>query len=389
MSARSHFAAPLLLIVVVALILYVSLYPFRFAADGPSIAAAFDALTWARAGRREMFNNLLLYLPLGFCLALLVEPRFGRVAAFIAGTAAGAFMSLAMEITQASIPMRVPSYTDLALNTTGALAGAMIGSAWHVLGSRMTPRGNPLTRSRAVPITIVVLWLATRLWPLLPDASLSQLKAAVRPLFRPEFAWSEFVAFFVGWLIVAQAVFHLARRQRGVDAFLIVIATVLVGRTITAGNVLVPAELAAIVALLPALVLLNRLEDKARSAIAAAALGVWLAVLAVPQFVSGAAGVSVDVPTLEEFFLREPPPPVQLAGKGFSYVAFGWLLTGAGLFPHVAAGVTVVFVLLLCMLQAGAARPVYGWIDLVIAIVAAVMVARWTPRSAVAAARGC
>jgi glycopeptide antibiotics resistance protein len=387
MAARSHFAAPLLLIVVVALILYVSLYPFRFVADGPSIAAALDELTWARAGRREMYNNLLLYLPLGFCLALLVEPRFGRVAAFLAGTAGGAFMSLAMEITQASIPTRVPSYSDLALNTTGALAGAVIGSAWHVLGSRMTPRGNPLAHSRAVPITIVALWLVTRLWPLLPDVSLSQIKAAVRPLFRPEFAWTELVAFFIGWLVVAQAVFHLARRQRFVDAFLMVIAAVLVGRTVTAGNALVAAELAAIAALLPMLVLLNRLEDKARSTIAAAALGAWLAALAVPQFLSGAAGVSVGVPTLEEFFLREPPPPVQLAGKGFSYVAFGWLLAGAGLFPHVAAGVTVVIVLLLCMLQAGAAQPVYGWIDLVIAVVAAIIVARWTPRGAVVAAR--
>jgi VanZ family protein len=387
MAARSHFAAPLLLIVVVALILYVSLYPFRFDAGGPSIAVALDQLTWARAGRREMFNNVLLYLPLGFCLALLVEPRFGRIAALVAGTLGGAFMSLAMEVTQASIPMRVPSWSDLSLNAAGALAGAVIGSAWHVLGSRMAPRDNPLARSRAVPLAIVVLWLATRLWPLLPDASLSQLKSAVRPLFRPQVEWTELVAFFVGWLVVAQAVFHLARRQRGVDALLVVIAAVLVGRTVTEGNALVPAELAAIAVLLPALVLLNRLEDKARSAVVVAALGTWLVAHAVPQFLSGASGVSVDVPTLEEFFLREPPPPVQLAGKGFSYVAFGWLLVGAGIFPHVAAGVTVVCVLLLCMLQAGAAQPVYGWIDFVIGIVAAIMVARWTPRGGMVAGR--
>ena len=34
MAGRSHFAAPVLLVAVVGLILYVSLYPFRFAADG-------------------------------------------------------------------------------------------------------------------------------------------------------------------------------------------------------------------------------------------------------------------------------------------------------------------------------------------------------------------
>jgi hypothetical protein len=32
MARRSHFAAPLLLAVFIALILYVSLYPFRFSA---------------------------------------------------------------------------------------------------------------------------------------------------------------------------------------------------------------------------------------------------------------------------------------------------------------------------------------------------------------------
>lgn len=387
MAARSHFAAPLLLIVVIALILNASLYPFSFNADGPSFGAALEQLSWARASRREMFNNVLLYLPLGFCLALLIEPWLGRIAAFAAGTAVGALLSLTMEITQTLIPTRVPSYTDLALNTAGALVGAIIGSAWNVLRSRMAPGGNPLARSRAVPLTIVLLWLVMRLWPLLPDATLAQLKGAVRPLFRPQVASAEFVALFVGWLIVAQAVFHLARKQRGVDAFLVVIAAVLIGRTITEGNALVPAELAAIGVVLPALVLLSRFDDKRRSALAAAMLGTWLAAHAVvPQWFNGASRVSIDVPVLEELFQRQQVPLVQVAGKGFSYLAFGWLLVGAGVFPHVAAGVTVVFVLLMCMLQAGATSPVYGWIDLVIAVVAAIIVARWMPRAALAAA---
>jgi hypothetical protein len=387
MSTRSHFAAPLLLIVVVALILNASLYPFRFEADWGSIVGALGQLTWARAGRREMFNNVLLYLPLGFCVALLVEPRIGRFAAIAVGTAGGAMLSLAMELAQTLIPTRVPSYTDLALNSAGALLGVIIGSAWQVLGSRMTPRGNPAAQSRVVPLLIIVLWLVTRLWPLLPDATLSQLKSAVRPLFRPKLASAEFAALFVGWLVVAQAVFHLVRRQRGVDAFLVVIAAVLVGRTITGGNALVPAELAAICVLLPALVLLSRLEDRRRSALAAVMLGIWLAAHAVTHLFNGAGRMTVDMHTPEEFFQGAQLLPVQIAGRGFSYLAFGWLLASAGVFPHVAAGVTVVLVLLLCLLQVGATEPAYGWIDLVIAIVAAVLVARWTPRSTAAAVR--
>lgn len=380
MASRSHFAAPLLLAAVVALILYVSLYPFRFHAEAPAVLETLRHMTWARAGRSDLLNNVLLYVPLGFWLVLVLEPRLGRLWGVLLGTAGGVLLSLAMEVTQASISPRVPSLTDLSLNAAGALIGAVGGSVWHALGARMTPRGNPIGRSGAVALTVLVLWLLARLWPLWPDASLGQIKRAVRPLFTPSASWAELAAYVVGWLVVAQAVFHLAQRQRSVDAFLLVIAVVLVGRTLTAGNTLVFAELAAIAVVLPVLVLLSRVEDRGRSALLAAVLGTWLAAVALMPAMHGTPAVSLELPGVAEFLNRNPPPPAQLAGKGFSYVALAWLLTGTGLLPHVAAGVTVLLVLLLCLLQVGAVAPSYGWIDLVIAVIAGLMVARWMPR---------
>ncbi len=377
MASRSHFAAPLLLAVVVALIVYVSLYPFRFAADGPSMFEALGRLTWARAGRSEMLNNVLLYLPFGFCVALLIEPRFGRVPGLVVATLAGALLSLGMELLQASVDIRVSSLKDLSLNSLGAFAGAVMGSTWHALGARMAPQSTPQGRSRAVVITILVLWFLARLWPLLPDIGLRQLKSAVRPLFQPQIDPAELVTFFVGWLVVAQAVFHLTRRQRAVDTFLIVIAVVLVGRTITTGNTLVTAELAAIALLLPVLVALNRLPDGARSMLIAGLLGTWLAWTAVQPALGQPGPVSVDVPALADFLGRNPPPPAHLAVKGFSYVALAWLLAVAGLVPHVASGVMFLFVLILSMLQLGAAAPAFGWVDVGIAAIGGVLVMRW------------
>ena len=382
MAGRTHFAAPLLLLVVVALILYVSLWPFRLQAESPAVLDTLRALSWARASRADMFNNLLLYLPLGFCLVLVLEPRFGRLAAIVAALVTGALLSLTIEIAQASIASRVPSLTDLSLNAAGALAGAVAGTVWHALGARMTPRGNPIGRSGAVALSVLVLWLIARLWPLWPDASLRQVKRAVRPLFTPELGWTDLAGFFVGWLVVAQAVFHLARRQRSVDALLVVIAVVLVGRTFTQGNALVFAEIAAIALLLPVLVVLSRIEDRGRSVLIAAALGTWLAGVAVLPALQGTRDVAVELPAFAEFFGRSPPP-AQLAGKGFSYLALAWLLCGAGLLPHVAAGVTVLLVLLLALLQVGAALPAYGWIDLVVAVIAGLVVVRWMPRGAI------
>jgi VanZ family protein len=377
---RTHFAAPLLLGVVVGLILYVSLYPFRFAADGPAVLEVLRSLTWARASRSDMFNNVLLYLPLGFCTALLVVPRFGRSAALAAGLAAGALLSLAMEVAQASIAIRVPSLTDLSLNAAGSLAGAAGGTAWHALGARMTPRANPRGRAAAVATAVVVLWLLARLWPLVPDASLRQLKRAVRPLLSPPLAWPEVAAFFVGWLVVAQAVTHVVRRERSVDALLVTIAVVLVGRAFTAGATLEFAELLALMLLLPALVLLSRLEDRTRSGLVAALLVAWLAAVALAPMLGGAERLAIELPSLSEFLDRAAPAPQDLAGKAFCYLALAWLMAGAGLYPHVAAGFTVLLVLVLGMLQAGTAAPSYGWADLALAAVAGVVVARWAPR---------
>ena len=379
MASRSHYAAPLLLAVFVGLIVYVSLFPFRFDPHGPTMLQAVRLLTWVRAGRMEMFSNVLLYAPLGFCAMLLIEGRLSRVAALVVTTLLGSALSCSMELLQASVPSRVTSLSDLSLNTLGTLIGAVLGSAWNVFGARMAPQSGARGRSGAVVLTILVLWLVARLGPLIPDPGLRQLKRAVRPLFSPKLELAELLAYTLGWLVVAQAVFALARKQRAVDLFLIVIATVLVGRTFTAGNTLVTAEVAGIALLLPVLVVLNRLEDGARAALVAVTLAGWLAWIALGPLLAGSAHVVTDLPAFSEFIARNPPPAPQLAGKGFSYVALGWLLASAGLVPHVAAGIMFLFVLLLTLVQLGASAPAFGWVDVLIALGAAYVVARWMP----------
>lgn len=381
MASRTHFAAPLLLAVVTGLIVYVSLYPFRFAAQGPTLLEALQTISWQRAGRGDIFNNLLLYAPFGFCATLVLEPRWGRAGGIVGAVLLGASLSLGLELWQASIPLRVSSLRDLTLNATGAFAGALTGSLFHAVTSRIAPENPTGARSAFVAMSIVVLWLLERLWPLLPDPGLGQLKRAVRPLLNPHVEWAALVAFFVGWLVVAQAVFHIGKRQRAVDVFLVVIAVVLIGRVFVAGSTLDAAELAAITLLLPALVLLSKLEDGLRSTLIALVLGSWLAWIAVRPLLAGSGGVMTTLPDVGEMLLRNVPPPPLLANKAFSYVSLGWLLAGAGVVAHVAAGITILFVLLLTLLQLGAAAPAYGWVDLVIAGLAGWIVVRWMPRS--------
>jgi glycopeptide antibiotics resistance protein len=381
MAGRStHFAAPLLLAVVTGLIVYVSLYPFRFVVDGPALADALRSLGWARAGRGDMFNNVLLYVPFGFCVALLIEPRRGRVTGVVVGTLLGAMLSLGLELLQASVAIRVSSLRDLSLNAAGSLIGTVLGTVFHAVGSRVSPQGTPRSRSAFVAMSILVLWLIERLWPLLPDPGLGQLKRAVRPLLTPHIDWMSLAGFLVGWLVVTQVVFSLVRRQRAMDVLLIVIAIVLVGRTFVAGSTLDVAEIAAIALLLPLLVPFSRLDDGTRSTIVAVLLGVGLAWTPVRILLDGSIPSSAGLPELREVLLRNVPPPPLLANKSFSYLSLGWLLAGAGILPYVAAGMTILFVLLLTMLQLGVSSPAYGWVDLLIACLAGWIVARWIPR---------
>ena len=187
--------------------------------------------------------------------------------------------------------------------------------------------------------------------------------------------------FFVGWLVVTQVVFSLVRRQRAMDVLLIVIAIALLGRTLVAGSTLEVAEIAAIALLLPLLVPFSRLDDGPRSMIVAVLLGIGLAWASVRMLLDGAAASAAGTPGLREMLLRNVPPPPLLANKSFSYLALGWLLTGAGIVPHVAAGMMVLFVLLLTMLQLGVSSPAYGWVDLLLACLAGWVVARWMPRN--------
>jgi len=127
------------------------------------------------------------------------------------------------------------------------------------------------------------------------------------------------------------------------------------------------------------LVPLSRLTDRTRCAWLAVLLIGWLVWIATAPVVRGDATFSWTHAALEHFIRQPPPAPQQIIGKAFNYLALGWLLVGAGLLPHIAAGLALVVVVGLCVLEPVAAPSAYGWADLAIALLASIMVARWMP----------
>jgi len=131
------------------LIVYASLYPFTgWHHQG---IAAWEFL-WSPLPRYwtgfDVTANVAGYAPLGFLLALVfARPEAaGRAPAnwlpILAASLTGALVSLTMEALQTFLPSRVPSNVDLALNTAGTLAGALLAVVldragvlrrWHLL----------------------------------------------------------------------------------------------------------------------------------------------------------------------------------------------------------------------------------------------------------------
>ncbi|HEY2842995.1 MAG TPA: VanZ family protein [Bryobacteraceae bacterium] len=135
-----------------AVILYLSLYPWRFIPQSPGRTLVWVPLT-GRFLILDAFLNLVFYVPLG--AAAFLSLRRGWFA-FLAAAALGTFVSFAVESLQLSIPNRVGNLLDLLANSAGAVLGAAIAFivTGHPIASRLA-RFQPRT---------LLLWGLWAIW---------------------------------------------------------------------------------------------------------------------------------------------------------------------------------------------------------------------------------
>ena len=349
-----------LLLVVLALIVYGSLYPFNFKPDAVEggVLEALRQLSWARAGRGDRISNVLLYLPLGFCLFLWLELRWRRAPSMIAATVLGTLLSLAIEIAQVYISARVPSLTDVTLNAFGTLLGVTAGLAWGGLTRLMHLPGRaerPLRDPGAV--LLLGLWLAWRFAPFVPQFDLVKLKAALQPLFSPQFDPVVVFSYLTFWLVVNQAVAAVVSRPRRLEALLLVIATVLVGRLLVANQTFLPGELLALLLLLPMLLVMHRLRPRPRRAVLVFAVIVVLLIDGLAPFDFAPPMSRVDLWPFLGWVEIGLPAAIQLIdwsevfGKLFLYGALLWVIKERGASIGIAVVALTATVLAIEVLQ--------------------------------------
>lgn len=195
---RSHRLS-LFLLGYVLLVLYGSLHPFHWR-DAAEWTPAFLAAPLPQfITRTDLATNLLVYLPLGYALALYLSR--GRLRHMIALSALACLgYSLALESAQVLLPGRNASTLDIALNGLGAWLGAVLSrrhGQWMAWLNRVRGwRGHWFRASPATSLGLflLALWVLAQ-FSLVPFPGMGWLPPYLRPLdaglaiARPNWPW--------------------------------------------------------------------------------------------------------------------------------------------------------------------------------------------------------
>ena len=180
-TADSRWSTRILLLSLAG-ILFLTLYPFRFDLSRPLLAnrLLFVLEGWGKdSGSFDIFLNVLLFVPFGFGLAgKFREQGKPRLATLGLALTAGVLLSYTIESLQIYIPSRDSGWGDVFTNSSGSLAGCLLlilygAPILRFLSACEAALDSLLTLRRAVVILSLyfALWIALSV-PLQKDTRL-------------------------------------------------------------------------------------------------------------------------------------------------------------------------------------------------------------------------
>lgn len=287
-----------ILAIVVALILYGSLYPWQFYArhylHNPlwillhSYPSAIDRyVLW------DVAVNITLYVPLGIFAYLAVSARASRAARILAPLALALVLSASIEMIQLFDASRFCSLSDVASNVTGAAVGIAAGAFYRARLLRFLAAQDAASLLRpSGALLLLACWLGYQVFPLFPVWGRTNLLHRIAALKASPLSPVDALVVFAEWLAVACLLESLRKHKVGAPLALLLL--------------LVPARL----------ILRGRILDWSDILGAAAAYAAWLCLprlwvrRAAPVLLSGA------------LILAELSPFHFLGAQPFSWVPF-------------------------------------------------------------------
>jgi VanZ family protein len=199
-----------LLLLVIALIVYGSLYPWEFDFHRHVNAVWLVLHNWPAALNRWVLRdtalNVLLYMPLGALAFLaMARRRHSRATMVLAAAALGMVLSVSMELLQAYDAQRDAGPMDVVTNTTGAAAGALLALASQPALESLIQRGT--RRSAMAAAVLAVGWASFQLYPFFPILTSHRLRAGLAflasgPAVQPVELWACAAEWYAIWLLL-------------------------------------------------------------------------------------------------------------------------------------------------------------------------------------------
>ena len=195
---------------VILLILYGSLYPFRFTASRQPFLQ-FE-LPGGLSSIRDIVINLFLYFPAGFLLFHAPGDTARRGTRFAFVLASSCLLSVFIEVVQAYDIGRFSSAVDLVVNVAGAVCGAVAARVFRFVPGARFPVALWFRRDPGA-LLLLALLVAAHLFPFFPRVHLSQYQAAWSRFPTTAFNPTLVVLFMMEWLAVRLLLSSVLRRN--------------------------------------------------------------------------------------------------------------------------------------------------------------------------------
>ena len=172
-----------LLLVIAALVLYGSLFPFEFAwPSEKSISQLFSLSIVDGRSPGDILGNIVLFVPFGFLGAALCigsVDLFRRLAGLVLG---GLLLAGLAQTLQLFVPLRDPTLADIVWNAIGLILG--------IIGFRLLSAHKMLARYTSglpsFPLFLIALWVLAEFIPLVPSIDFQQFKDSLKYFFYGE-----------------------------------------------------------------------------------------------------------------------------------------------------------------------------------------------------------
>jgi VanZ family protein len=235
-----------ILAIVIALILYGSLYPWEFHARNYGHNPLWILLhTWPAGFDRylgwDVAVNITLYVPLGLFGYLAVSARASKAVRILAPLAIGLALSATIEMLQLFDDSRTCALTDVASNVAGTAAGIAVGAIYRVKLQRfLAARGADSLLRPSGALLLLSCWLAYQLFPLFPSWGRTTLLHRLAALGTSAVSPVDTLVVFAEWLAVAFLLESI--RKTKTDGILALLLLIVPARLILASRTLAWAD---------------------------------------------------------------------------------------------------------------------------------------------------